>query len=420
MESSSRRSSFASVRSHSSVGSYAVRPTEVIEHSLGVLGGTVVMVNTVVGGGISLIATPNGVRELGLGTFFATEAVFGMLTFTSLYTLALLGTTFESMHYNLKDILTRVVGRWAGLLGGAMIFLNNFGVMIAFLQTGKDVCNVIVGSEWGGLMLGLLILLITPAACFPHVDRIALLATVCALLWVIFVLILIANLAAAKGDGVAGNGGWVWAEPIRCLVGSGLPLINLTWTCQFNALPLFGSLEPRDLRSMAKVSGMMSGVTTVLYCAFGTAVYLYYGRSIRDDIMLNIDPNRGGQGLTFPRSIAVLTEVLLGTAIIGTVPLFLIEARNMLHSLFFPAEASPRLRIAETLAILATCFGIAIGFRNITLIMSLIGVIPANIIAWFLPGLAVVTWWWRTRFPAVDEAGLAKSTLIQSDDPLPP
>eukprot|EP01065_Artemidia_motanka_P024805 TRINITY_DN2971_c0_g1_i1.p1 TRINITY_DN2971_c0_g1~~TRINITY_DN2971_c0_g1_i1.p1 ORF type:complete len:466 (+),score=90.72 TRINITY_DN2971_c0_g1_i1:215-1612(+) len=391
-----REGSMQSAASISSAASLALRPAAVSANPAAVLhfvntpAAVLVVLNTVVGGGISLIATPYAVKQLGLASFLVGEAFFSFLTCVSLHLLAVVATQLRC--YNFQDLLVVLVGQWAGVTTSAAIFLNNLGIVVLFLQTAFDIADVYCHSrQWARLILAGCVVCVLPMAAEPHVDRLAVIASACAALSVAFCLILIANSVDAAASSELSHD-WEWSvSAVDVLFSKGIPAINLSWTCQFNAVPLFGSLLHCNVGTMDRVSFLSCISAGVLYSVFGAAVYLYFGSSIDDDVMKNIDPDRGGQGLTWPKWTSLLTEGVLGASVLFTVPLFAIECRNMGHILVTRSECTDtRVRWFETALLLAVCYGVAVGVSDLGLVLAIVGVLPANVVAWLLPGIAIL------------------------------
>jgi len=178
----------------------------------------------------------------------------------------------------------------------------------------------------------------------------------------------------------------------QVFLGKGIPAMNLSWVCQFNAVPLFGSLEERSVRTMDAVSFWSAAASCVLYLVFGAAVYLCFGSAIEDDVMKNIHQDTG-VGMVLPSWCAFTTEVVIGAAILGTLPFFLIECRNMGHRTMLGGEVRKTyIRWCETAVLLVVCYIIAVSVENLAIVLALVGVIPANIIAWLLPSIAFLSW----------------------------
>ena len=359
---------------------------------VGVLGGSLIMLNTVVGGGVSLVAGPYGARCLGLATFIVWEIIFGIFSAMSMHCIAVVVTSVRS--YDFKGAADFFVGKWAGTLLSVSVALNNIFVIIAFIQIALDCTDALVPhapSAVSPLIVGGVVAVVTPLACCREVSSIESLAGLCTLLWVGFLCIIYANFGyAAEKDVLASD--WVSTRPVvDVLFGKGIPVINLSWTCQFNAPSLYSALVPETRRSMTLVGVIMSGATSLLYCMLGVAAYTYYGSGMRDDIMQSINAAKGGRGLELSEGFVYAAEVLLGTSILAAIPFFLIEARNMLHTLLPGDRAEKtRLRVLDTCVITAGIFAISVATRgNLSFVMALCGVFPANVIAWGMPGLVM-------------------------------
>ena len=291
----------------------------------------------------------------------------------------------------MKTLADDIIGKWAGYTVSTAIALNNFSVVVAFIQICGDVVNVLDGDKaYTPILIAAGVAAVTPLAALPHVDRIESIAAVCSLLWFSFVIVLIINFATAihKHDL---SSDWSWSSSLTdVLIGKGLPAVNLTWCCQFNAAPLFGSLVPKTRKSMSTVGGIMSSSAMSLYIVFGLATYLYYGSAIKDDITKSINPNKDGKGLEYGMWLVYTAEVLLGASCMLTIPFFMIESRNMVHEMIRPSDDRSIVRVAETVIMCGLAFGIALAVKDLSIVIAFIGVFPSNIIAWVTPGLLAV------------------------------
>ncbi|KAJ9452653.1 Vacuolar amino acid transporter 5 [Diplonema papillatum] len=383
----------SSVGGRSTVSSIAILTGRPNSHQapgvLGVLGGSVILVNTVVGGGIALIATPYATKSLGIAPFAIAELLFGAMSILSLACLA--RACNAAGIFNLNLLAEHLLGRWPAVVVSIAIAVNGWSVLVAFLQVAFDVGDAIVGDTLAPVLVGASVALIVPLASLAHVDQIQVLATVCTVVWLAFVFMMIVNFFVAAHRGHLATD-WLWsASAIDVIFGKGIPALNLTWTVQFNAAPLFGSLTPRTTKTAATSGRIMSAVATSLYIAFGVFVYRYYGMEVKDDIMSSIDTDKGGKGLEWRRWSVYVTESLLGVSCLTTIPFFLIESRNMIHLVATGDEHCKKVvRIAETVCMLAISYLIAYFLDDLSLVFAFIGAIPANIIAWIAPGLLIL------------------------------
>ena len=360
-----------------------------------VVAGSFIMLNTVVGGGISLVATPFAARCLGLATFIVVEAIFGFFSSVSLH---LLGASVSvADNFNLFEVAEKYLGKWAGVVMAGAIVLNNVFVSVGFCQIAFDACDAVfphIPSAATPLIVGAMVAITVPISGSRDVTNVEPMALPCTILWMTFVILLFANFGVGASKSNLSDTWEYSSAPLDVLFGKGIPAINLSWTCQFNAPPLFASLHPRTRKSMTKVGFAMSWSASSLYMLLGTAAYLYYGTGLQDDIMESINVEHGGKGLEWGRHAVIVAETCLGVSVIASLPFFLIEARNMGHGLIFGGEGSEagiKTRMTETLVLTASAFFVAFATRgNLSVVLAVVGMLPANIIAWGLPGLLAV------------------------------
>eukprot|EP01063_Lacrimia_lanifica_P024433 TRINITY_DN32339_c0_g1_i1.p1 TRINITY_DN32339_c0_g1~~TRINITY_DN32339_c0_g1_i1.p1 ORF type:complete len:515 (+),score=154.20 TRINITY_DN32339_c0_g1_i1:74-1546(+) len=367
-------------------------PDEEPGNPVGVFGGSLIMINTVVGGGISLVATPFALRELGLIPFMAAELLFAMGTVASM---TMIGSICHRTDcYDLMDVTARYLGPKSAKVLGAAVFLNTFGIVTSFIQIAFDACSAFGSFDrWVSYaVIGGLLLITARLSWAEHVRGIERLASVCLLLWVVFVGMVVVHFlqAAATPGALAEN--WTQSRSLTdVLVGKGLASINLTWTCQFNAAPLFSSLAPREVGPMRRVSVVMSGVAVVIYLMFGCATYLFFGDNIDDDVMASFSAKTGGPRLLWGAWSVYTLELLLGMSVILTIPFFMIEGRTMFNNVLFRRHVergcSESARIAETLGLIAACYALAaLTDGHLGFVLAATGIL-ANILQWFVPGL---------------------------------
>ena len=364
---------------------------------IGVFSGSFIMLNTVVGGGISLVATPFAARCLGLFPFLIIESILACCTAMCLYSLADISS--RTCRYSFMSLCDKYIGRWASVLIAAAVVIGNIAVCTAFFQVAFDVLDALLPSapSWmTPIVVGGCALIMVPATSAAHVSNVELLAAPVTMLWMGFVLMVFINFGlGVRNDNLSHT--WEWDTPkMDVLFGKGIPAINLSWTCQFNAPPLFASLRREDASSsktaMRRVGFSMASSAMVLYMMLGVAAYVYYGASLQDDIMESIDSSKGGKGLEWGRPAVVVVEALLGVCVIVSMPFFLIEARNMGHkAVTGKRNASKLVRVLEAASLKGTAFIIAYSARgHLSTVIALVGILPSNIIAWGMPGLLAV------------------------------
>jgi len=273
--------------------------------------------NTIVGGGISIIALPLAARWAGLFVF----------PFLVVSLAALSGCTCSMMqHASLSADagtyaeLCMLVGRSCPMIQHVLIVLNNFGICVALLQTFGSVVPPRLVGIWS-----------SPAVCIGSVS--ALLCVLSAFLKDVRSLVVLSQFALL---GVVAFAALVlshaqeaysrmgelrhWPETLSHCVGA-VSLIALSYACHFNVLPIFNALGRRP-RHMQAVIWTSKSLCAAAYLWIGLVSCIVHPES-SGDILADFRATSTGRAL----------GALLAVGLVGTVPLFQLEGVHSAQAL---------------------------------------------------------------------------------------
>jgi amino acid permease len=224
--------------------------------------GVLNLTNTLLGGGIAFIALPLAAKQLGVPLLVAL-VLLSMVANT--FTCILLVKSAEiSSKRTYFDLAATALGAWKHAVT-LFIFLNNFGVCVAFIATFGDVFPEIM-SKWhaGGFLIRrfncvvvVTLALLLPMLTLTNLDALRFFSACSIVLCTFFVAIVIASSSEVHGPPAA-------PDPLTFVSFlQALSLITLSYTCHYNILPV-----QNELRSPA-------GIRPIIYISMGTAAALF-------------------------------------------------------------------------------------------------------------------------------------------------
>lgn len=365
---------------------------DTVDHGVGRIGSSLNMVNTVVGGGISLIATPAAVRYLGLFWFLFFEIFFAIVTGLSMYLLIDLADqtqllsidelvpTVHSYSKPSQYISTRRIydshvpsnathtsqRKWyftiMSKLISAITALNCFGVVVAFLVTMNDVLTnifsiddsngsgggggILTDEQYYGFIVVPLIIIIFLLNLIDDIGSMEYLSLISMFLCIVFMIILIFNCILLS---INSNMTIVTKHIINFNINKGVSAIILSWACQFNMLPTYESLRPKNKRRIYSIhtTYIMCFIALIIYIVEGIASYYSFVK-IEDNIIDNIDPKTTNDVLGVSNNVARIGMLSLSFANYLTVPLFFVEMRHRALHFANLSEHLPGIYINNT------------------------------------------------------------------------
>eukprot|EP01084_Bolivina_argentea_P052119 95766_1 len=230
------------------------------EKPINCLEGTAIMVNTAIGGGISLVATPAGLRHLGIFWFIVTEMICGFFTFVSLYVLIYIGDSHKK--HRTKSIKNQINSYKIPALEELMVFpqfpslskgivnitvmMNTLGVDIAFLSIIHDILNNITDNKNTVIisMIFVYIFFIIFAIFVDNAKKMGYASKVASTMWIIFVILLGYNAIYvefihpnSKHNGGNNNNNKSFS------FGIGISNVLLSWISQFQILTVYNAMK---------------------------------------------------------------------------------------------------------------------------------------------------------------------------------
>lgn len=336
--------------------------------------------NTVLGGGVSLLALPLAAKQAGLVLFVFIVAVMALLT----------GYTCDQLQVSssmtgvrsFTGLSRKVLGPCWAHYQSILVMVNNFGIAIALLQAFKDVVPALVqrpaaldDTVWGGIWVaGATAIILVPVALVQDIGKLAPLSQFALLGVVMFWFFVICQVGSASYPEGA-------ATPATVLEAfNAASLISLSFTCHFNVLPIFDALG-RQPRRYACVLWTSMALTCIIYLPVGIIAYLV-NPTTDGDILKDFSTSTAGKGF----------GTFLALGLVGTIPLFSLEGIHSTHGLLHCAlprlECAGHLVIAVVFMILAA--SIAVGVPLVGDVLSMVGCLAALPMMFILPPLIYI------------------------------
>jgi len=300
-------------------------------------GGICNLLNTVLGGGISLISLPLATYKAGVIWMPTFELISAIATSYTCYLLVVAADRLSCESY--ADLGLRCFGR-AAVVVPILICLNNFGVCVAFVEVFADVVPPLVSSAGVHIFIlsrevliaMLIIVLAIPVLIVRSINGFvvpSLIATVISATFVIYGIVSGASSIAPKGNHhpisdqlVAGIDG---GAPSVSNMLSACAIISLSWTCHFNVLPIFITLQNRTTQQMRTIIVFSMGLAGSVYVLFGLFAYFCFLSDTTGDTLADFSQKSVGQ---------VLRVFVVGSLCLSF-PLFALEAAHNLDNLIF-------------------------------------------------------------------------------------
>jgi amino acid permease len=252
--------------------------------------GVLNLTNTLLGGGIAFIALPLATKQVGV-PLMAGLVILSMVA--NIFTMTLLvkcaEMTGKGTYFELGDA---ALGKWRHLVT-VFIFLNNFGVCVAFIATFGDVFPEI---NWGveflasraNCVIVITLVLLLPMLTLKNLDSLRFLSACSIVLCLFFVGIVVVSAADVHGPPPVVH---VGSETTFVGFLQALSVITLAFTCHYNVLPIrTESCRPTDIRAIVNVS---TAAVSVLYCVVG-ALAFYCHPDTKGDILSDFSTTIGG------------------------------------------------------------------------------------------------------------------------------
>lgn len=291
------------------------------------------VLNTCVGGGT--LSLPFAFAKCGWGIATLVVIISMICTMFSMRILCILARKLGCATYS--DVMEKTLGNVGKRITTALLFGMLFLVIIAFLILMKDIAADIVqfftppSFPLTERMKNLITIVLT-AICFPlmtadHLHSLRYVSyagTVC-------VLILLYSISSEAF--AAYKGGVFHEELIRFGPSNlsdifiGLPIIFISFLCQFNILGVYSDLDnPTDNR-MKSVIDISMTVAAVIFTSFGLVGYLFASDHTQDNILKNFSPRNPS---------LLVARIGLTLTLLCQLPMVVLPCRKAFYPLVWP------------------------------------------------------------------------------------
>jgi amino acid permease len=291
------------------------------------------VLNTCVGGGT--LSIPFAFSKCGWGV--ATTAVFVsmMCTIFSMRLLCTLARKLGCATYS--DVMEKTLGNAGKRITTALLFGMLFLVIIAFLVLMKDIAGDIVqfftpeSYVLTDRMKNLIVTVLT-ALCFPlmtadHLHSLRYISyagTIC-------VLILLYSIASEAyvgyKEGTLGEEQLRFGPSNSSDIFIGLPIIFISFLCQFNVIGVFSDLNSPNDQNMGRVINISMTVAAVLFTSFGFVGYLFASNHTQDNILKNFSPRDPS---------LLIARIGLTLTLLCQLPMVVLPCRKAFYPLVWP------------------------------------------------------------------------------------
>lgn len=284
------------------------------------------MVNTITGGGVSIIACPYGIRYLGPYGYVIVQTVFAILTFLSLRLIVDIAE-YRKRFYFFQLVEHSKYESFINIFIDIAVMLNCGCVIIVFFDSVIDVTQIILEKGNCNIFIAvctyfILFLIIFLLCLLLDMRKIQITSSFAMLCWIIFLCYLFYNFIE------------MWNENILPLTHErsndflkGITATVLCWTSQFNTLAIYRQLkkssEHRNQRRMNLVFLISVVIALCIYISLG--MIAYYSFSV---IQSNIINNLESDSLAISSTSIMIAQTFFAIALFLSTPLFFMELRN--------------------------------------------------------------------------------------------
>ena len=373
------------------------------------------MANTTLGAGI--MALPYVFKNLGIVLGIVT-LIFGMwVTGSSMGDLVWSANFMNLPSY--PDLVTEVLGRRHRNIFNLAMLVNNLGVLAVYLRIMGDVLAGDAGMEGaiprfsegqGGFLVGrafiqgaVVVAILAPLCLLRRIEALArfsdiFLALVLTFCGISLVLGGVYILKVWKGvlhmpvsprmfptsdefetDALSGAVRLITMFPI---------LLN-SFVCHYNILPIQQAMKPEVRPSVMTAIWQAFLSCTVLYSFVATALYVTYGRSTRDDVLLNFNDRAVAQEVLGDLGADLVQNVVpcaYVASLMITFPFINYTLRELAKELT-PGRERTTKHVAVTLGILVAVYAISILVKDVKTILSVSGSTATVLIGFVYPPL---------------------------------
>eukprot|EP00126_Sphaerothecum_destruens_P007930 Sdes_comp20033_c0_seq1m12820 len=159
-----------------------------------------------------------------------------------------------------------------------------------------------------------------------------------------------------------------------------LPIQSVAFCSQFNIIPLFDEMKVSERPLMNKVIHIsILGMGLTGYLLFGVLGYLYFGKEVDADILMQFDSE----------PIITIARLGIGLNLICKFPLVIMPFRNVLNDWLYPDHPfiSNRFIFVETLAIVSLVYLMSLFLGELANAFALVGSTAGICVCFILPAL---------------------------------
>eukprot|EP00039_Didymoeca_costata_P020963 m.342951 g.342951 ORF g.342951 m.342951 type:complete len:440 (+) comp22135_c0_seq1:316-1635(+) len=239
------------------------------------------LMNSIVGGGISIIALPLGVQDVGIITFVIFVLLSALATALSCKLLADAAVLSGQSSYS--DLGRAAYGGIGFTIVTIFIFLNNLGVCITFLQTFADVipeylhtiCErndapLILSNR--SLLVGLVGICLLPLMMIlKHIETLKYSSFLALGLVIVFFIYMVVELEEVQKINNATDPTDLSRFPhsmksiLNCI-----SLLSLSYTCHFNIIPIQNGLKrPQNISKITYISVTLASLLFIFVAFIG-------------------------------------------------------------------------------------------------------------------------------------------------------
>ncbi|KAL3701781.1 hypothetical protein R1sor_019803 [Riccia sorocarpa] len=361
---------------------------------------------TIVGAGI--MALPATMKVLGLPLGLLAIIISAILTERSLDFLIRFSKPIKARSYG--GLMADSFGKVGKIMTQLCIIVNNIGVLIVYLIIIGDVLSGArgAGSQHTGILVELTggpawwnsrifvlavttMFILTPLACFRHVDSLKHSSALSVGMALVFVVITTAVAIKKLFDGTIAAPRLVpnvYDIASFWRLFTVVPVMVTAYICHHNLHPIANEMKGSSTVEIHNVSRASITLCSAIYLATALFGYLLFGENTSSDILANFDADLD---IPYSKLLCDIIRISYAVHIMLVFPLLNFSLRLNLDSLLFPksrplSESSRRFSILTAILITTVFVGSTL-VPNIWVAFEFTGSTATVLLGFIFPGL---------------------------------
>jgi len=324
-----------------------------------------------------------------LGVFWFLMSSFLSLILTHFSVLFLTRSAEHTQSGTTHSLANYHFGPTGAFITQLSVCLGNWTCVVCHLQIIADFFLSIVGAP------RYLTICIVSVCMFPwmitvDISKLERISTVFIVIITFILTVIVSNAAAALYEDSASDSMEFMVRNPHDVI-HGLSLLSGAYCLQFNAIPIYLSLDrQRRSKQIQFVSSCAIYVMFVVYLMFGVSGYIVWGQHVNSDFITNLDPSNPHYEFYFARWVAILTQIAMAGCCFITTPILAFESRTNLHAIIvrilgIAEQETSFWRVTGGFAVLLSAAVITVCIPDLGFFLALVGATYCAFIAYLFP-----------------------------------